>query len=175
MPRVSFPAAPASERKHAVQAQTLMRQLVGVERFVAVQAGQFHFGRGREPQIGAFEMKHVRREFRQLADAGERRGVDDKRRQNFRVAVLARVHVEKEIRDGALEPRAQALVNGEPRSGNFHRRLLNPEFRRLRQPPSADAARNRISAARPSGALPRCRPRPCPPARSNAEYSERSA
>ena len=44
-----FPAAPASERKHAVQAHTLIGKALGVERFVAVEAGELDFGRGREP------------------------------------------------------------------------------------------------------------------------------
>ena len=78
MPRVSLPAAPASERKQAVQAQALIGQALGVQRFVAVEAGEFDLGRGRQPQIRAFEMKHVRGEFRQLADAGERGGVHQK-------------------------------------------------------------------------------------------------
>jgi hypothetical protein len=34
--------------------------------------------------------------------------------------VLAGVHVEKEIRDGSLEPRAEAFVNRESRSRDFH-------------------------------------------------------
>ena len=83
MPRVSFPAAPASERKHAVHAQTLTGSVVGVERFVAIEARQFDFGGRRQPQVRAFEMKHVRREFRQLADAGQRRRVDDETAAEF--------------------------------------------------------------------------------------------
>ena len=85
-----------------------------------METGEFDLGGGREPQIGAFEMKHVGGEFRQLANAGERSGVDEKRRQNFGVAVFARVHVEKEIGDGAFEARAESVINGETRAGDFH-------------------------------------------------------
>ncbi len=80
-------------------------------------------------------MEHIRGEFRQLADAGERRGVHQEGRQDLREAGLARVHVEKEIRDGALEPRAEALVNGEARARDFHGRLEIEDFQRLAQFP----------------------------------------
>ena len=116
------------------------RQHVGVERFVAVEAGEFHLGSGREPQIRAFEMKHVGGKFRQLAYAGKRSRVHQKGRKNFGVAVLAGVHVEEEIREGSFQPRAQSFVNRESRAGDFYALTESPEFLRLRQFPSAGAA-----------------------------------
>ena len=84
----------------------LYRQFGFVDRLIAVQAGQLDLGRRGEPEIRALKVKHVGGEFRQLTDAGQRSGVDQKRRKNFGVAVLARVHVQKEIRQSAFEPGA---------------------------------------------------------------------
>ncbi len=50
-------------------------------------------------------------------------GVDDEGRQNFGVAVFARVHIEKEIGERAFEPRSESFVNRETRSRYFHRGL----------------------------------------------------
>ena len=85
-------------------------------------------------------MKHVRRKFRQLAHAGQRSGVHQKRRQNFRVAVLAGVHVQEEIRERPFEPRAQAFVNRKARPRDFHRRVEIQNSRAFAQFPVRLAA-----------------------------------
>ena len=115
---MSFPAAPASERKHAVQAQSLIGSEIGVERFVAIEAGELDFGCRRQPQVRALEMKHVRCEFRQLAHAGQRRRVHDEGRKNFRVSVC-RVRIEKKRSQGAFQARAEAAIDRKTRAGHF--------------------------------------------------------
>ena len=50
MPRVSLPAAPASARKHGVQAVSRMRQRGFVDDGFADEIGQRHFGGGDEPR-----------------------------------------------------------------------------------------------------------------------------
>ena len=50
MPRVSLPAAPASARKHGVQAVQPQRQFGFVDDGLAHQIGQRHFGGGDEPK-----------------------------------------------------------------------------------------------------------------------------
>ena len=45
------------------------RQTLRLQSFVAVEVGQLGFGGWREPQVGSFQAKHVRRELRQLPNA----------------------------------------------------------------------------------------------------------
>src|SRR5712692_12106869 len=47
-------------------------QRVGVECFLTIETGELNLRRRRQPQVGALQMKHVRREFRQLTHARER-------------------------------------------------------------------------------------------------------
>jgi len=68
MPRVSFPAAPASERKQAVQAVTQRGVFFG-NGFVAVKIVELHFGSWREQEVGVFELEKISGEFGQLARA----------------------------------------------------------------------------------------------------------
>ena len=116
---MSRPAAPGFGAEAGRPCADFQGQGIGVKSFVAMQAGKFHFGGRRKPQVSALHVKHFRREFRQLAHAGQRSGIHQKRRKDFRVAVLARVHVEEKIGEGAFEPRAQPLVDGKARAGNF--------------------------------------------------------
>src|SRR5712672_1238829 len=58
-------------------------------------------------------------ELWQLARAGERSRVHQKGRQDFRVAVLAGVHVEEKIGERALQPCSPALVDRKSRPGDF--------------------------------------------------------
>ena len=115
--RSRFGAETRGPRAHFDRQQSL------VDGFVAMQAGQFHLGRRREPQVRAFQVEHVSREFRQLADSGEGSGVNQKRRQNFGVAVLPGVQIEKEIGEGAFQPRAESDIHRETRTRDFYRRL----------------------------------------------------
>ena len=96
----------------------LHRQNVGVERFVAIEAGEFDLGGRRQPQVRALEMKHIRRKFGQLAHADQCRGVHEEGRKNFRVSI-GRVGIEKKACQRALHPRAEASIERKPRAGNF--------------------------------------------------------
>src|SRR5713226_9265587 len=87
--------------------------------FVAVQIVELDFGSGREPEVGVLDFEKVGGEFRELASAGEGGGVHQEGRQDFRVAVLAGVDVEKKIREGAFKAGAPAFVDRETRAGDF--------------------------------------------------------
>src|SRR5487761_41962 len=65
-------------------------------------------------------MKHIAGKFRQFAIGHQRRCVDDEWRKNFRVTLLARVNVEKEICQRAFEPRACSPIQRETRASNFY-------------------------------------------------------
>src|SRR5467141_5198205 len=80
------------------------RQLFLGNRFIAIKIVQLDFGRGREPEVGVFDFEEIGGKFGQLAGTHERGGVDQKGGKNFRVAVLMRMNVEKEIGKRALEP-----------------------------------------------------------------------
>src|SRR5260370_32379734 len=87
--------------------------------FVAVEIMEFNFGSWRKPKVGVLDFEKISGEFRQLARAGERRGVHQERRQDLRVTVLARVHVEKKIRERALQPRSPSFVHCKTRPRDF--------------------------------------------------------
>src|SRR5580704_2565153 len=87
--------------------------------FVAVEIVQFDLRSGRQPEICVLKLEKIRREFRQLSRAQERRGIHNEWRKNFRIAMLARVDIQKKIRQSALKPRTPAFVNGKARSGNL--------------------------------------------------------
>src|SRR5712691_1553684 len=87
--------------------------------FVAVQIVELDFGSGREPEVGVLDFEKVGGEFRELASAGEGGGVHQEGRQDFRVAVLAGVDIEEEIREGALKAGSPAFVNGKARTRDF--------------------------------------------------------
>ena len=94
-------------------------QTIGVESFVAIQVGDGNFGGGDQPEVMFLTLEEVVGEFGQLAGAEQAGGVDHERRQNLGVAVLARVDVEHEVDEGALEARADAPVDGEAGAGDF--------------------------------------------------------
>ena len=60
--------------------------------------------------------KHVVAELRQLSGTEQRRGVDDVRRIALGVAVVARVRVEHELRERAMQPRHPRAHHGEARA-----------------------------------------------------------
>src|ERR1700674_1503249 len=86
---------------------------------VPIEIVKFYFRSRCKPEIGVLYLEEIGSELRQLARAGERRGVHKEGGKNFRVAVLARVDVEEEIREGTLEAGSPALVNGESRAGDL--------------------------------------------------------
>src|SRR5207245_1128790 len=87
--------------------------------FIAIEIVQLDFGRGSEPEVGVFETEKIGSEFGQLARGGERCAVYDEGRENFRITVLARVHVQEKICKGAFEARTPALIDGKARAGDF--------------------------------------------------------
>ena len=93
MPRVSLPAAPASERKHGVCADELQRQRLGGDDLLAHQVGDRHF-RGRN-QIErccvrlAAHREQVLLELRQLPGADQRLRLHQVGHVDLGVAVLA--------------------------------------------------------------------------------------
>ena len=105
-----------------------------VQGFIAEEIRDWNFGGGDQPMIVVVQIalserafivavKEVLSEFRQLAGAEERAGVDHVGRQNFRIAVLAGVQVQHEVGQGALKPGTRAVVKGEAGTGDFGRAI----------------------------------------------------
>ena len=92
---------------------------VRVERLVAVEVGHGDFGRRRQPQVRVLNLEQVLGELGQLPGAEKARRVDQKRRQDFGIPVLARVRVEHEARQRAFELCAQAQIDGEAPPGDL--------------------------------------------------------
>src|SRR4051794_369694 len=67
-----------------------------------------HLGGGREEHLAVLEAIHVILKFRELRGADHAIAPDEERRAHLQVTVLARVQVEHELNEGALEPRTLA-------------------------------------------------------------------
>ena len=97
------------------------RQRVQLDDFVAHDVRHRHLG-GRQ-QVGflvaARHQEKVLLEFRQLAGTKGRRAVDDVRCVDFGVAVLARVGLEHELRERAVQPSHFPLHQDEAAAGNL--------------------------------------------------------
>ena len=114
-----------------------------------MQVRQRHFrGRNQVQVPVARDLEQVLLELRQVAGAAQRLGVDEKRRLDLEVAVLARVQVEHEVDQRAREPRAGA--RSAPRSARrtSSSRARSRGCRAPDRDPSAAAARSRTRAAR---------------------------
>ena len=80
-----------------------------------MQVGQRHFrGRNQIEIPVAGDLEEVLLELRQVAGAAQRRRIDEERRLDLGVAVLARVQVEHEVDERARQPRARAHQHREP-------------------------------------------------------------
>ena len=90
-----------------------------VQRLVAEQVGDRHFRRRNQPVVGILQLEKILRELRQLARSIKARRVDGKRRQHFRIAMLARMRVQHEVDQRALQLRAQPKIDGKPGAGDF--------------------------------------------------------
>jgi hypothetical protein len=97
------------------------RQLFLTENFVTVNVRHRHLRGGRQVHFFIAQPVHVLFELRQLARADHGIAVDEKRRKDFRVTVLARVQVEQEINQGPFQTRARALVENKSAAGNLRR------------------------------------------------------
>ena len=108
-----------------------------VEDLVAEQVRDRHLGgRNREERVVA-QRVHVLLELRQLAGAGHRVAIHEQRHLRLLVAELARVQVDAEVHERALQPRAAPAIDDESRTGDLGaaREVEQPE--RFARPPSA--------------------------------------
>ena len=80
-----------------------------------------HLRRRDEEIVVVRHAERVLLELGKLAGAAHRIAVDHKGREHLGIPMLARVGVEEEVDDGALQARAQAAVEGEARAGNLGR------------------------------------------------------
>ena len=137
-----------------------------------MQVRERHFGGRDQEQIPvAGDLEQILLELRQVARAGERRAVDEERRLDLAVAVLARVQVEHEVDERAREPRAGAEQHREARARHARRALEVENAERGAELPVR--LRREVERRRraPACAPRRCRPPTCPPARSRAADS----
>src|SRR5260370_36464277 len=89
--------------------------------FVAVEIVKLDFGSWREPEVGVLKFEKISGKLRQLARPRERSSIHKKRRQDFRVVVLAGVHGEEKICKGALEAGHPAFRNRKTWAREFRR------------------------------------------------------
>ena len=128
-PRVSRPAAPASERKQGVSAVKRSGSSASAQDLLADDVGQADLG-GRDQPAAVGGLEQVLGELGQLAGAEHRLVADQQRRHDLLVAVLARQPVEHELAERAVEPRRRAAHQREARAGERHAGLeIEPERR----------------------------------------------
>ena len=106
-------------------------KLLRLQHLVAIEIGHGDFRRGDQPIIRAFELEEILFELGQLAGAEKAGGVHHERRQNFRVTVLAGMHIEHEVGERPLQLRADSGVHGKARAGDLGGALeiQNPQRR----------------------------------------------
>ena len=92
------------------------------------------YSRSPSPSAPPFlHREHVGLELGQLRGADQRLRVDDVRRVALGVAVLARLHVEHELRERAVQAREVAAQEREARAGELRRRREVEQARGLRR------------------------------------------
>ncbi len=94
-----------------------MGKLVFGQCVIAVEIVQLHLRRRRQPKIRVLQPEKIGGELRQLPRTHQRGGVHQEWRQNLRIAVLAGMHIQKEIRQSPLQARSPALIHRETRAG----------------------------------------------------------
>ena len=103
------------------EGRVLARQRRLRQHFAGVQGRQRHLRRWNQVQraalVGFDGLEELLLELRQLSGAQHRLGVHQVREPELGVAVLARLEVEHELRDRALEPRERPPHHGESRLG----------------------------------------------------------
>src|ERR1700756_4642001 len=77
---------------------------------------EFDFRCGGQPEVRLLNLEQIGCKLRQLAGGQQRLRVDEKRRQNLGVAVLACVDVQKEVCQGTLQASARTPVHSKARS-----------------------------------------------------------
>ena len=84
-----------------------------------MQVGQRHLRRRHEIQIPvAGNLEEIGFEFRQVAGAQQGGAVDEERRLDLAIPMLARVQIEHEVDQRPREPRAGAAQHRKPRAGD---------------------------------------------------------
>ena len=78
-------------------------QLITVNNFAAIVVGQRHFRRRNHEHFLSFNAEHIFIEFRQLTGSQHGITVDDIRRNDFRISVHFRVHIEHEVVYGPFQ------------------------------------------------------------------------
>ena len=85
-----------------------------------MKVGHRHLRRWNQVQIPVpGDLEEIRFEFRQLRRSPQRLGIDQKRRLDLDVSVLARVHIEHEIDQRPREPRAGAHQHRKAGTGHL--------------------------------------------------------
>ena len=97
----------------------LHRKRLEFQHLVAVEIGHRDFRRGDQPVIRALKLEKVFLEFGQLASAEKTGGIDHEGWQDFRISVLARVHIQHEIGERPFQLGAHSRVDGKARAGDF--------------------------------------------------------
>ena len=95
-------------------------QIGAVEHLVAVEIGDGHFGRRDEEEVALLDAEGVLLELRKLAGGGHGGAVDQLRREDLDVSVLANVQVHHEVEQRALEPGAGRLQKDKARTCHLH-------------------------------------------------------
>src|SRR5207253_7926624 len=94
-------------------------QMLGLQRFIAVDIGHRNFGGGNQPEIVVLALEQIGGEFRKLAGSVKALRVHQKGREHFGVAVATRVDIQKKIDQRALQARAHPPVERETRAGDL--------------------------------------------------------
>ena len=142
------------------------RQIRRRENFFAMKICHRHLRGRREEQLVLLQPVHVVLKFRQLRRADHAIAPHEKWRAHFEVAMLARVQIEHEIDQRALQLRARAGETNEPAPAQF-RGALQIEKLQLRSRARRDPEPYRRDAAfRPNCAPPDWRSHLCRPAPS---------
>src|SRR5207247_7859804 len=103
-------------------------------------------------------LEQIRLELRQVPRTDERRRVDKKWRLDLAVAVIARVEIEHEVDQRALEPCAGAAQHRETRAGHARRPLEVDDAKRRAQIPvrlRLEIKRPRLAMLSDLGVVPR--------------------
>src|SRR6202521_5647572 len=94
-----------------------------VEHFVAVEICHGHLGGRYQEEIALLDAKGVLLELRKLAGAGHRSSIDQLRRQDLRIRVLANGQVDQKVDQRARERCSSTLQENETRAGDLDRTL----------------------------------------------------
>ena len=98
-------------------------KLLALEDLPGAQVRQRNLGRGDQMKVVPFDVKQVVSEPGKLPGSEQSSGVDEERRDHLQVTMLARVQVEHEADQGALQQRARSAYHGEAGAADLCRSL----------------------------------------------------